>query len=143
MTSPQYDRLAAAPAKLRGANGGTEAQRIATAGLAYALIHHELVELARALRREDFEATVFENITYVAFRFNGTSVQVGRFSNQAELRLSFRGFDGRVMAHENREQRHDVAGMSVDETRVAASETVAAIGDIIRREVALRTMSHM
>jgi len=102
------------------------------------LFHYEFEELARALRREDNEAKVFDDTSKVVIRLNGTWVTVIRFAGQAELRIEFTGFGAEVVPPDQREQKIDVGCLSITEAQVSVRQSVEKIGTIWREELATR-----
>jgi hypothetical protein len=117
---------------------GSPEQRCATAHLALAMFHYEFVVLARALKAKGYEVSVYEDASEVRIRLNGTSVTVGRFSVQSELRIEFLGFDPRVVPQEARLQRTETGLLTVDEVRVLVEKSVRAIGASWQHELSLR-----
>ena len=134
----KYDEFASALARIRGETGGTREQCCASACLVAALFHYELTEFARALKREDFEAMVYEDVASISLRLNGARVTLQRFSGQSEIKLDFYGFDSHVVPPDQCEQRHEVKAMSREEAISAMDASMRAIEALWRQELAVR-----
>ena len=132
--SKQYDDLATELAALRRDAGGTRDEKIATAHALYGLLHYHVVQLARALKREDFDVSVYESTTRITLRLNGKSITVERFSDQSQVTFDFYGFDDRVLGPELRTQRCDVTALPLDEVAARAEQTVVTIGALWRAD---------
>jgi hypothetical protein len=133
-----YDDFAASLSRMRGDAGGTKEQCIATAGLVAALFHCELVEFGRSLRKEEFEALVYEDVSSVHLRFNGARFSLQRFSGQNEIKFEFYGFDSRVIPPGQCEQRQEFRAMSNEEAIAAVHRSMHALEALWRRELAIR-----
>lgn len=136
-----YQDLVSALAAMRRDQGGSSDERVATAALFVARVHYELTLLVRALEREDFPACAFEDVCSVVLRHQGASVSVARFHAQHEVRVTFVGFDARAVPPAEREQRFEVPLMTSEECAAKAVGFVAAVGELLRREQALRSGS--
>jgi hypothetical protein len=132
-----YDDMADALARVRGSAGSKE-QRFASAHLLYAMLHYECVELCRALKKQDFEVSLFESVSDFSLRMNGTRVTIGRFSGQSELRAEFYGFDSRLIEPAQTTIRQEISALSREELAVAVASVVAKIDALWRAEFALR-----
>lgn len=89
-----FDQVAAALAQEHTNSGGTDAQKAAAASLWFGLLHYELVELARALRRRDVEASVHPVTLGFALRVGRDELEVtrGGAHRPDTIRFEWRGF---------------------------------------------------
>lgn len=133
-----YKDIAGVIAELRATLGGTDAQRQATADLIKAFYHFEFVELARDLKRQDIDASVRDGVSDTAISVEGRFVSVLRFSAQYELTIEFVGFDAAVIQGEQRRQTTTCGAASIETTLQNVRAGVHAIGEMIRRDIAIR-----
>jgi len=135
-----YDKLAAELASLMSEfSGGPKDERLASAGLLYASLHYECVQVVRSLRREGIEATVYEDVSSFSMRINGTRITVQRFSSQSEVAFDFYGFDTRLIPAVLGTVRHEVPALSRQEIEQTSAKVGRAICGLWEAEVRYRS----